>query len=442
MSNKTFLSFNKFTVIWITQLLSLFGSGLTSFGLAVWVYQGSKSATHLSILTFLSAVPLVLILFGGGVVDRFNRRWVMVLSDAIAGATTIFMVIMFYFSSLELWHVYVAVLISAVTRAFQLPAYNAIIGMLRPEQMGRAGGMVSIAGSTNEFLAPFVAGLLLGVIGIEGIMLLDIVTFLAAVGAFVIIRHLPETSRSESAPQSFWGNLAAGWRYVWLRPGLRWLLGIYTLLSAPAAFFTVLLTPLVLSFSNERALGVASAVGGVGFFVGGLLMTVWGGGSRRMFSLFVCWVGWNFFIATAGLRESVALISISHFFAALLVSVAMAQASAVWLQKVPRELHGRVSALRRFVALAVLRPISFLAAGPLADYMTPLLRPDGDLAGSLGQIVGVGEGRGIGFILVVVGIVGVIVAIAGYANPRLRNLESEVPDAPVAEPSLAEPVPA
>jgi DHA3 family macrolide efflux protein-like MFS transporter len=181
-----------FTIVWFGQLVSQIGSGLTWFVLSIWAWQETGLATALALVSFFSFGPTVLLSpVAGALVDRWNRKLVMMLSDLAAGLSTVAVLLLYVTGNLEIWHLYITGAFAGAFQAFQWPAYSAAITMMvRKEQYGRASGMLSVAESASTIAAPVLAGMLIMVIGIAGVMLIDIVTFLFAIATLLVI-HIP-----------------------------------------------------------------------------------------------------------------------------------------------------------------------------------------------------------------------------------------------------------
>jgi MFS family permease len=190
-----------------------------------------------------------------------------------------------------------------------------------------------------------------------------------------------------------------------------------------------LITPMILSWTSSDELGLIIAIAGAGMFAGSLLMSTWGGPRRRIngvlnFELLsgICFV-------LMGLRPSFWLVAAGAFGAHVTIAVVFGSNQAIWQSKVAPEVQGRVFATQQMVARAA-APLAYLLAGPLADRVfNPLLTVDGPLARGMGQVLGTGPGRGIGLIFLLMGAVKVAVTLMGRSNPRIRNVEDELPDA-------------
>lgn len=450
MSEKT-PGMRTFLFVWGGQFVSLVGSGIGIFALGVWVYETTGSATRFALAPFAGALTaLVLLPFAGVIADRWDRRRLMMMSDTLAGAFALLAVWLFYADLLRVWHVYVIVVGLSAGSAFLIPAFTAAITTLVPQrQLARASGMVQTARATSQILGPVSAGLLIAWIGYHGVLAIDFLTFLVGAGVLLPIRFppplptSPEGAAEGGAPvpagarRGVFRDALFGWFYIKDRPGLLRLLGLFAVANFSLGMLTVLLTPLVLSFSTIAKLGTVRGAAASGLLVGGLLLSVWGGPERRVPAILVSLVFQGLVLFLAAAAPSVVLIGAAGFLFTLLLPVINGLSQAIWQTKVPQDLQGRVFAIRLMIAMSAM-PLAFLLAGPLADHVFgPLLLPGGALADSVGRWIGVGPGRGIALLFIVLGVLTLAVTALGALSPRLRRLETEVPDAGVTpdEPS-------
>jgi hypothetical protein len=219
--------------------------------------------------------------------------------------------------------------------------------------------------------------------------------------------------------------------YLTARPGLLGLLTLFALLNFLLGFVIALFTPLVLSFTDADVLGAMTSIGASGMLVGGVLMSVWGGPKRRIHGVLGFLLLAGFALSVAGLRPSVPLITAAAFGFFFCFPIISASSDAIWQSKVAADVQGRVFATRSTVATFTMIP-AYILAGPLADNVfEPVLATEGALSGMVGQVVGVGPGRGIGMIFVAAGALTTLATALGYLHPRLRFLEDELPDAEI-----------
>lgn len=423
-----------FFLLWFGQAISLFGSGLTSFALGVWVYERTGSATSVALIGLCAVLPRVALSpLVGTFIDRWDRRTVMILSDAGAGCSTFFIAGMLATGRLEIWHIYLAVAVSAAFGAVQWPAYTATTTLLvPPEHLGRANGMMQLGQAISDVLAPALAGVLVQRIALQGVILIDVTTFVVAVFTLLLVRlprlSAPPVAQNAESKERFWRQVTYGWTYINARPGLRGLLFFSMVVNFLWGMVGALITPLILSFTTSTNLGLIISIAGGGMLLGSLAMSAWGGPRRRIQGVlrFEFLSGLCFILI--GLRPAFWPIALGVFGAHCTIAVIFGSNQAIWQRKVAPEVQGRVFATQQMVAKAA-TPLAYLLAGPLAEWVfEPLLAAGGTLAPSVGAIVGAGPGRGIGLLFVVMGVVKMGVALAGSLNPRVRLVEDELPD--------------
>jgi len=430
-SNKLTGGMPTFIITWFGQLVSLVGSGLTSFALGVWVFQRTGSPTSFAYIGLFAVLPRVIFSpIAGVLVDRWDRRWVMILADAGAGLVTMAVAGLLFADNLELWHIYLASGLSSFFGTFQWPAYTAVVPQLVPQQhLGRANGMNQFGRAAAEILAPTLAGVLVLTIGLEGVILIDVATFLFAVLTLCLVRFPRIETRSEiQGMASFKDDLAFGWRYILARKGLLNLLVFQAVVNFIWGMVGALLAPMVLSFTTAYQLGAVITVAGTGMLVGSLLMSAWGGTKRRVNGLLLFELISGLCFILMGLRPDFWLIAIGAFGAHVTIAIVFGSNQAIWQTKVEPEKQGRVFAAQQMIARAV-SPFAYLLAGPLAERVVePLLVEGGSLEFTIGTVVGLGAGRGIGLLFLIMGIVKVAVSGLSWLNPRIRLVEDELPD--------------
>jgi MFS transporter, DHA3 family, macrolide efflux protein len=430
-----------FLTIWSGQVVSNLGSNLTGFAIGVWVYQQTGSATKYALIALVTTLPGMLLgPIAGALVDRWDRRWAMILSDLGAGCMTLILAALIWLGRLELWHIYLLLSLSSVFATLQWPAFTAATTLLVPrEQLGRASGLTQTGNGIAEILAPALAGTLVVTIGLDGVVLIDVVTFLVAVSTLLVVRvpRPPVSAEGSAARGHLLREAAAGWTYIRLRTGLLTLLVLLAATNFCMGVMQVLVTPMVLAFSSAAVLGRVLSIAGLGMLAGSVLMSIWGGPRRRVAGILVLLLIQGLSLMVGGLRPSAVLIAVAGFVFLFATPLLLGTSQVLWQSKVPPDLQGRVFAMRRMVAWSTL-PLAYLVAGPLADRVfEPLLAPDGALAGILGPWIGVGDGRGIGLLYILLGTLVVLTVAVAARFPRLRRLEQELPDAVAARPGPA-----
>jgi MFS family permease len=421
-----------FVVVWFGQLVSLTGSGLTEFALGVWVFQRTGSPVQFALIILFATLPRILLSpLAGTLVDRWDRRLVMLFSDTGAGLGTLTIALLLFANQLQIWHIYLVTAFSSAFGTFQRPAYAAATTLLvPPQQYGRANGMMSLIRSVSSLVAPALAGFLIVTIGLPNVLLIDLGTFLFAVLTLSMVRFPspPPSAESQATQGSLFHEAIGGWTYITRRPGL---LGLLILQSATwflGVPTEVLLQPYVLSFSSPDALGLIMSATGAGLLIGGLIMGAWGGPKRRIYGI----TGFEMLVCLCsvliGLSASPLAIGVAAFLYFVCIELSDSSNQALWQSKVAPDFQGRVFAIQQMITVSAL-PLGLLITAPLAEYVfNPLLDNNGALTGSVGRIIGVGSGRGIGLMFIVAGLFNMLALIAGALYPRIWRVESELPD--------------
>ena len=422
-----------FSIIWFGQLVSTLGSGMTSFALGVWIYQETGSTTLFAFNLLAYALPNLFVApFTGALVDRLDRRWMMILSDTGAGLSTLSVALLFFTGRLEVWHIYIATAVNASFSTIQWPAYSAATTLLVPKaQLGRASGMVQIGEAMSQLISPAVAGALLVRAGLQGVVLVDFATYLFAVFTLLLVR-IPSPGVSAEGQEgrgSLLKEALYGWNYITARSGLFGLLLVFAVFNFLTGLTNPLVAPMILDMTSPEVLGYLASIVGIGMLAGTLVMSAWGGPKRRIHGVLGFLMLSGLFTALFGLRPSIPLIAVAGFGLMFTMPIINGSSQAIWQSKVAPDLQGRVFSVRRMIAWST-TPLAYLLAGPLADRVfKPLLTQDGALAGSVGRVVGVGPGRGTGLLFIVIGLLSALAALSGYFNPRVRLVEDELPDA-------------
>ncbi|HJT55447.1 MAG TPA: MFS transporter [Ktedonobacteraceae bacterium] len=418
-----------FFLVWFGQLISVTGSGLTQFALGIWVYQLTGSATKLALTEVFAVLPAILISpLAGVLVDRHDRRWAMILSDAVSGISTLFIALLLAGGHVELWVVYLVAAIKSICTAFQWPAYSALVTVIVPRQhLVRASGMVQFSEALAQFIAPALAGVLIAFVKIWGVILVDVATFLFAV-VMVGIASTPPFVPGASAAKSTstWAtHLLFGWKYIQARPALMALLVFFAVTNFLTGIVMILSTPLVLSFASVRVLGGVLSSAGLGMIFGSLTMSVWGGPKKLTQGILVPELVLGMTIIFAGLRPNSLLVASMVFLFSFCIPIIMSCSQAIWQRQVEPAVQGRVFAVRRMISWSSL-PLAYAVVGPLADHVfIPLMRPGTPLYTALSPFLGSGSGRGIGLMFVGTGICALLVSVWAYFYSPMRQIEEK-----------------
>ena len=410
----------RFFTIWTGQALSLFGSALVQFALIWWLTQESGSATVLAIATMVGMLPQIVIgPFAGALVDRWNRRIIMMAADATIAIFTLLLAYLFATGTVQIWHIYAVLAIRALGGAFHFPAMAATTPLMVPnEQLTRINGLNQALQGVNSLVAPPLGALLLVVLPTQGILLIDVGTALLAILPLFFI-PIPQPKRQEEFQQvrpSLVRDIRDALEYIRSIPGFTAIIFMALFLNFLLVPTTALLPLLVTKHFQKGAieLGLLESVLGIGIIVGGVLLSIWGGFKKKIVTSLSGIVGLGLGVLLIGLAPAdLFLLAIAgNVLLGFMIPMANGPVGALMQSIVRPDMQGRVMALLGSGATAI-SPIGLLIAGPFSDW--------------LGIRVWFWAG----------GLLCMLIAISAFFVPVILNVESdnEVPQQPAPEPS-------
>lgn len=416
--------FGRFLLLWSGQLVSAIGSGLTSFGLGVYVFRQTGKASSVALVTLLAFMPSLLLGAAAGVLaDRYDRRLMMVLGDSLSAVGIVYILICMISGEAQLWQICAGVTISSVFSSLLEPAYKATVtDMLTEEQYTKASGLVQVAGSAKYLISPVIAGFLLTVSDIRLLLVIDICTFFVTVISTLIVRKGLASRKYEQA-RSFIRELREGWGAVSKNRGVLVLVTMTSLITFFVGFIQTLSTQMILAFSDSSALGTSETICASGMLVTSVILGVIpikkGYVKILSFSLFFTGI----FMAMFGLRENIVFICVSGFLFFAMLSFVNTSLDFLTRTNIENDLQGRAWGF-----IGVISQVGYIAAyalsGILADYVfSPLLTDGGVLADSIGKIIGTGAGRGAGFLIIIAGALLCAVSVVLYKANSVKTLE-------------------
>ena len=395
-----------FFTIWTGQAISLFGSGLVQFALIWWLTDTTGSATVLAGATIVALLPQIFLgPFAGALVDRWNRRVVMIVADSTIALATLLLAALFAMDVVQVWHVLLLTFIRSLGGAFHWPAMQASTTLMVPEKhLARVAGLNQTLFGMTNIISPALGALLLQVLPIQSILAIDVATALVAiVPLFLVV--IPQPPRQEDAvatQTSLFTDVREGLRFVWGWRGMTLILAMATLINM-LAHPAMSLKPIMITEFFERgapALATLESAFGIGMVLGGILLSVWGGFKRRivtaMLALVVQGVGFMLvgFTPVTAFGAAVA----AFFVVGIMNPIVNGSFMAVLQTTVPAEMQGRVFTLVGS-ATAAATPLGLVIAGPVADAV------------------------GVQFWFIVAGVTMIMMAVAGLLIPDIANIE-------------------
>jgi len=429
-----------FSIVWLGQIISVLASSMTGFGMTLWMYKQTGSATAMAGMQVAFITPFLLLSpIAGVLVDRYNRKLMMMVSDLMAVLSTTGILILYVTGNLQFWHLYIAASINGLGNTFQWPAYSAAISTMMPkEQYGRANGLMSLLDAGPGVLAPLLAGILLALPMTKPfdsfalIMLIDVLTFFIAISALLLV-HVPQPPKTVEGQQesgSIWRESLYGFKYIFQRPGLLGLQMIFFVGNLFSGMGFTLLAPMVLARTAQNSLifGSVQTAGAVGGIIGGVIMSAWGGFKRRVHGVLLGWFISGVFFAMLGVGQGLT-IWIPFMVLMMLVNPLINSSNqSIWQAKVAPDIQGRVFSARRLIAWFT-QPIAPMIAGLLADYvMEPSMQANTALSHLFGGLFGTGPGAGMGLLLFFAGLMAALVGLSGYFIHPVRVVEDVLPD--------------
>ncbi|WP_307794069.1 non-ribosomal peptide synthetase/MFS transporter [Actinacidiphila bryophytorum] len=423
-------SMGRFLVVAFAQLVSLLGSTLTDVALPLWVLDKTGSVLNFALLAVAGLVPSLLAMpLAGAIVDRHSRRRVMLCGDIGAGGTQLLLGILLWTGSLQTWHIYPLLAMLSVALTFQRLAYSSAIPQLVPKQyLGHANGVVQMVGGGATALMPLLSVALLAVIGLGGILVIDVASYAVAVAIVLLVPFPRMLAWRRKEPLG--KEIREGIRFSWGHRGFRSMLLFFMVLNVFLSPLFLMVTPLVLAFADLHQVAEVSVAGGVGALLGGLAMTVWGGPRhRRLHTVLCCALLLAAFCVVVSLRPAVWVIAAGSFGMSLALVLLNGVYTTIVQVKVPQRFHGRVFAVNTVIAWSTL-PIGWAVLGPTGSHLLqPLMDPGGALSGTFGRVLGTGPGRGIALLYLLLAVAIAAVALTAMRLPRTARFDDEVPDA-------------
>lgn len=421
-------SVKSFLLVTLCLIIATIGTSLTGFALGIYVYERTGSISDYATISLYAILPTLLLLpVAGAVVDRYDRRKVMLAGQALALCSTVFIATMLYLDALSLWAIYVAAGIGSIAGAFTMPAYQAATAQLVPKRyLGHANGLGQIVMSLNGIMAPALGGAMVVLIGLQTIVVVDLVLLSLSLVILSLMRFPNLMFKKREEPMI--REIVGGWKYIIHRKSLVAMVVFFIVVNFFMSLYNVLTTPFLMQFMSADKVGLVIAFEGAGLLIGSVLMSIWGGFDRRADGMvgFVMLTGLS--VAAVGIYPTLATAVIGLFGFGLALALINTHWLALIQTKVGLELQGRVLATNQVMAFSM-RPLSFLLAGPLvASVFTPLATalPAGTEAAG---VFGTGEGMGIGLLIASIGVVLFVWALLGMRYRPLRHMETILPDA-------------
>lgn len=404
-------SFRRFLLLWSGELVSSVGGGLTSFGLGVYIFRQTGSAASMALVTLLGFLPTLLLSVPAGVLaDRYDRRLLMMIGDGCSAVGILYILLCMMNGGASLAQICAGVFVSSFFSALLEPSFRATItDLLTKEEYSKASGLVSLAGSARYLFSPVIAGFLLTVSDVRLLLLIDVCTFFLTVASAAVVRKGVGSKASERK-EAFLQSMKQGWRVLCANRGVLLLVAVSSGITLFMGVFQILAEPLILSFRDEKTLGVAETVCACGMLVSGAVLGVKGLKKHYVRTLGLSLVLAGLFMLGFGLFENMIPICVFGFLFFAMLPLASSSLDYLIRTNIPDEAQGRAWGLIGFLS-----QLGYVVAYALS----------GTAADALGRIGGRGVGRGAAAVVVAAGICLSLTAAGTLFPKSVRLLEHE-----------------
>ena len=403
--NKSKSNFPKFILLWTGELISSIGGGLTSFGLGVYIFQKTGSASGMALVTLLGFLPTLLLSVPAGVLaDRFDRRLLMMIGDGLSALGIGYILICMLTGEAKLWQICLGVFISSVFSSLLEPSFRATItDLLTKEEYSKASGLVSLAGSARYLFSPVIAGSLLTISDVKLLLIIDICTFALTVISAAVVRRSIET-KIEEKKESFLVSLKEGWKALTVKRGIIILVLLSSVMTMFMGMFQILAEPCILAFKDAKTLGIAETICACGMLVSGLILGIKGIKKRYITVLALALAMAGVFMAGFGMFENIILICTFGFLFFAALPFANNCLDFLVRTNIADEVQGRAWGLIGFLS-QMGYVVAYAVSGVAAD--------------TIGKVSGLGVGRGAGFVIM---FAGACLTISGISVLLVRSI--------------------
>jgi MFS transporter, DHA3 family, multidrug efflux protein len=401
------------------------------FAVTFWVYLQTRSVIATSVMAGVYLVTVAVSgFFLGSLVDRYKKKYVMLLSSAVSFALYSLAFVIYIStpaatftdpSSVVLWAFVILTLVGAIAGNLRGIALSTLVTILIPEESrDKANGMVGTINGVGFLLSSVFSGLVIGFLGVFWMLVIAIV-LTALAGFHLSTINIPETKIVSAEGKTDKIDIRGTIRVVALVPGLFALILFHTFNNFLGGVFMSLMDAYGLLLVSVEVWGILWGFLSLGFIVGGIIVAKKGLGKNPLRTLFmaniVAWIICIFF----AIQASIVLLAVGMFIWLCLIPVAEASEQTILQKVVPVERQGRVFGFAQSIEQSA-SPITAFIIGPVAELIFIPFMTTGTGVSLIGGWFGTGAGRGIALLFIVAGIIGLIVTLIGMRSKSYKNL--------------------
>lgn len=415
-----------YLALWLTQMISGLGSAMTGYALVIWSYTQQGSALATALLMVCSYTPYVICsIFAGALSDRWDKKKTMLVCDALAALSTVVVLLLLKTGSLRVWHLYLVNAVSGLMNTVQQPAGEvATTTLLPPKFYQKVGGLRYFSSSVQSILTPILATAVLGLWGMDAVILIDLGSFAVAflvLLCWIPIPNAPAQGRKENVLKS----AAEGIRWLRAHTGIFHLMLFLAAINLVASMYNAAFPAMMLSKpeAGERAMGTVNAVIGISTLVGSILASFFKAPKSRVkaiwYSLMLSMCTENFFLAFG---NGVPIWCFGAFLGWIAIPWMNANLDVINRLNIPVEIQGRVFAARNSFQFFTI-PVGYFLGGFLVDRVFEPLMAAQSGNGFLIRCFGQGKGSGAALLFAVLWIMGLGVCLLFRGNRHIWQLE-------------------
>lgn len=412
---KEYKELKLYLMLWSTQALSTFGSGMTSYALVLWLYLQSGSALKTALLSICSYAPYVIMsIFAGALSDRWNKKRTMLVCDLIAASSTVAVLILIKTNNLHIWHLYFLNALNGLMNTVQQPASEVATTLLIPKSLyQKTSGLRSLSQSLNSILIPVLATAVFSFAGIESVIIVDLITFAAAFFTLWLLIPIPESNHVRKEKESLLASARTGLLWLKHNPLILHLILFLASINLIASIYDAALPAMILSKLNggKAILGIVNSCVGIATLCGSVFVMLFPAPKNRVKSiclaLFLSMSTENFMLAFG---KSPLIWCIGAILGWLAIPYMNANMDVIFRNTIPADMQGRVYSCRNTLQFFTI-PLGYLLGGFLVDKVFEPFIAMQSVNNLFIQLFGSEKGSGAAMLFFVIGIAGVIVCL-------------------------------
>ena len=426
-----FAGLRSFLILWSSQAVSELGTAMTNFALIIWVYGQKESASSITVLTVCSFLPTIFFRFiAGTLADHWDKKRIMLTADLMAACGTITVFVLYSFSALQVWHLYIINVVLSFMNAFQSPAAYVATSLLVPkEQYTRVSGLQAFSGSIVAILAPALGSTLLAFGGVKTVLIIDLVSFAIAFFTLLFFVKIPVMEHETKEDKgSFLKDCLVGINYLRDHAALLHTILFFTIINFLAKMGDDgMMSPFILgrTGNDQKSLGMVETAVALGILAGSLIITFMKPAKKRMKLIFVsCAIIFSGNVILS-LTRTLPVWCIAAFASYATAAIMNANLTTTMRLHVPLEMQGRVFSAKDTIQNCAI-PLGLLMGGVLADYVfEPFMAGSSTMQQTLSIFFGSGNGAGIAVMFFVIGILGSIISLTRLRKPIYNILDRD-----------------